>query len=132
SYFRSNMERDPQSAIEATASAMAPTTNAPVSTGLVFLAMRFLHGAVLTSAREKFDDAWIFAVGEQLARRSCRDLGMGRSVEEHAVVADGEDAGELVSHDHERCTEARPEIEDQLVEAHGSNRIQTSRRLVQK
>src|SRR5712675_469678 len=95
-YFRSNRERDPQSAIATMASARAPNTKAPMSTGLFFLAMRFLRWAVLTSAREELDDARIFAVGEQLLRRSGRDLGVGRAIEEHAVVADGEDARELV------------------------------------
>src|SRR5258705_8007503 len=111
SYFRSNKERDPQSAAATTASAMAPTTKPPISTELLFLAMRFLHCAVLAAAREEIDDARIFALGKQVPRCSGRDLGMGRSIEEHAVVADGEDAGELVRHHHERRSDARPEIE---------------------
>src|SRR5262245_24093865 len=133
SYFRSNRERDPHSAIAMMVSAMEPNTKAPMSSGLVFLAIRFLRWAVLTSTREELDDARIFAVGKELPRRSRRDLGMGRSVEKHAVVTDGEDAGEFVGHHDDRRPEARPaEIEDQLVETHGCNRIQARRRLVEK
>ena len=51
------------------------------------------------------------------------DRRPGFGVEEDAIVADGEEAGQLVTDDDDRGTQATNQLENQVVEAPGGDRI---------
>ena len=100
--------------------------------GLVFLAMRLLGWAVLSSASEKLGTR--ADLGYARAARAAL-----RSLSGYALLCRGarncrqwQDAGELVRHHHHGRTKGGPEVEDQLVEAERSHGIQTRRRLVEE
>src|ERR1700750_1454557 len=102
---------DPKTTTAAAASATAPTTNPPTTVFFACLPMARLLGA-----REKRDHPGVLLFGDEAARVARADHGLARAVEEHGVVGDGEDARQLVGHDHDGGAEAVAQIEDQLVE----------------
>src|SRR5262245_32059185 len=87
---------EPNTVMPSTASARAPTTNPPISVLLGCLAM-----ARVSTPGEEREHAGIRRLLQQLLRVARRDRRPGLAVEQHRVVADGEDARQLVSHHHD-------------------------------
>src|SRR4051812_24033332 len=100
----------------ATMSASAPRTKPPTIVGLGFLAMVRSLCVGRPAARQKLPDALVGRMRQQGARRSACAEGPRRGVEVDAVVADGEDARQLVRDDDHRRAEAVAQLDDQLVE----------------
>src|SRR6266849_1593102 len=103
--------RDPKTAMPATVSATAPTTNAPISVFLACLAM-----ARPFAAGKEGEHPGIPRFGQELLRVSRGDHRLAVAVEEHRVVADGKDAPELVRHDHDGGPEGVAQIEGEALE----------------
>src|SRR6516164_2305675 len=82
---------DPKTTTAIAASATAPTTKAPISVLLGCLAM-----GRLSAASEEGLDPGVLRFGQELLRVSRGDHPLARAIEKHRVVADGEDAGQLV------------------------------------
>ena len=53
-------------------------------------------------------------------------------VEKYAVVADSEDAGQLVSNHHDRSAEAVSQFEDEIIEQSRTYRVEPGRRLIEE
>src|SRR5204862_7377066 len=106
-------------------------TSAPMTAGLAFLPMGLRPGALLAPREERVYPR-VRRLREELARRARGDDRPAVGVEEDAVVGDREDARELVRHDDHRRTEAVPELQDQIVEAAGADRVEPRRGLVEE
>src|SRR6266436_6638663 len=118
---------DPKTTMATAASATAPTTKAPIS---VFLAC--LATARLLAPGQEGPHPRILRFGQKLLRVARSDHRLAFPVQEHRVVADGEDAGELVRHDHDGGAEAVAQIEDEVVEPPRAHRVEPRRRLVEE
>src|SRR5262249_2589773 len=118
---------DPKTTTPVTASATAPTTKAPMSVLLGCLAM-----ARLSTAGEERMHPGVLRFGQELLRISRGDHALALAVEEHRVVANGEDARQLVGHHHDGGAEAVTQIEDEVVQAAGSDRVEPRRRRVEE
>src|SRR5690242_18598153 len=94
--------------------------------------MAGLLGGTLPAPREELAHGGIRRVREQLARRPRRADRATLGVEEDAVVADREDARELVGDDDDRGAEAVAQLEDQVVEAARADGIEAGGRLVEE
>src|SRR5438132_4997259 len=118
---------DPKTVMPTAASATAPTTNAP---------MRVFRGCLATArllaAGEEGMHPGVFRFGQKLPRVARGDHRLAFPVEEHGVVADGEDARELVRHDDDGGTQAVAQVEDEIVEAPRADRIEPRRRFVEE
>src|SRR6184192_1796662 len=114
--------------IATTPSTSAPITNAPMTAGFTRLPMM----APFCPAREELPHARVGRAREQLLRRAGGDHRTAFGVEEDAVVGDREDARELMGDDHDGRAEALAQLEDQLVEPAGADRVEPSRRLVEE
>src|SRR5512139_2158855 len=96
---------EPNTSTPSTARAMAPSTNAPTTAGLAFLPMgRRLR--LVCAAREEAAHGRLVGLVAQRLRVAVGDGGARLDVEEDAVVADGEDAGQLVGDDDDGGAEA--------------------------
>src|SRR5262245_26646686 len=129
--FRNSLP-EPKIVIPTTASAMAPRTKAPIRAGLAFLP---IPGTSLERLRAPGEEATyprVVGVVAQLLRRAARADRSRLDVEEDTVRTDREDARQLVRHDHDGRVEAVAELEDQVVEKPGADRIETGRRLVEE
>ena len=71
-------------------------------------------------------------MGQKLLGVTAGSHGLGVGIEKHAVVTDGEDAGELVGHHHHRRPQTVAQLENQIIEQPGADRIEARRRLVEK
>src|SRR5262249_42589419 len=118
---------DPKIVMPAAASATAPTTNVPISVFLAWLAM-----APPLAAGQEVDHPGVVRSRQQLPRVARGDHRLAPAVQKHRVVCDGEDAGELVRHDHDGGAEAVAEIEDQLVQPPRADRVEPRRGLVEE
>src|SRR5437667_452760 len=98
-------------------------TNAPMIAGLAFLPIAVHLGALLAPRQERTHPR-VPGVREELARGPRGDDHPALGVEEDAVVADREDARELVRHDDHGRAQALPELEDQVVEPSRAHRIE--------
>src|SRR5678815_1071875 len=107
-----------------TASATAPTTNAPMSALL-----GCLRTARPSAPGEESEHPRVLRFGQELLRVSRGDHRLALPVEKHRVVADGEDARQLVGHHDDRGAEAVAQIEDEVIEPTRGDRIQTRGRL---
>src|SRR5438093_5573628 len=132
SYWGRKSLPEPQIITATTVSATAPTTNAPTTAGLTCLPMRLLRSGALLAPREEYPHPWVARVREELARRPRGGDGAALGVEEDAVVADREDARQLVCHDDDRRAEAVPELEDQIVEPPRAHRVEPGRGFVEE
>src|ERR1700693_5526451 len=92
---------DPKTATAATASARPPRTNAPMSAlrGSLAMAGPFTPG-------QECEHPGIARLGQQPLGITAGDHGRAPGVEKDRVVADGEDARQLVRHRHDRGAEA--------------------------
>src|SRR6267142_3606719 len=99
---------DPKTTMATTASATAPTTKAPITVFLVCLATARLFAAGQEGAHPR-----VLRFGQKLLRIARSDHRLAFPVQEHRVVADGEDAGELVRDHHDGGAEAVAQIEDE-------------------
>src|SRR5712671_6531028 len=118
---------DPKTTMATTASATAPTTKAPITVFLVCLAT-----ARLLAAGQEGAHPQVLRFGQKLLRITRSDHRLAFPVQEHRVVADGKDAGELVRHDHDGGAEAVAQIEDEIVEPPRAHRVKPRRRLVEE
>src|SRR5712664_721860 len=118
---------DPKTTMATTASAMAPTTKAPISVFLDCLAT-----ARLLATGQEGAHARVLRFGQKLLRVARSDHRLAFPVQEDRVVADGKDAGELVRHDHDGGAEAVAQIEDEIVEPPRAHRVEPRRRLVEE
>src|SRR5262245_42273021 len=109
--------------IATTSSPMAPSTKTPTTAGLIRLPMPW----GLPAPREELAHARVRRVGQQLPRRTHRADRVRRRVEEHAVVADREDARQLVRDDDDGRPEAVTQLDDQLVEPPRGDRVEPGR-----
>src|SRR5689334_4086136 len=123
---------DPQIVTARTPSAIAPTTNAPITTGLAFLPMAWLRSGALPTPGQKVLHPRVRRVREELARRPRGGDRPALGVEEDAVVADREDARQLVRHHHDGGAQAVAQLEDQVVEPARADRIEPRRWLVEE
>src|SRR5207249_11282235 len=114
--------------IATTASTIAPITKAPMTAGFTRLPML----APFCPAGEELPHARVGRACQELLRRARGDHRAAVSVEEDAVVRNREDAGKLVRDDHDGRAEALAQLEDQLVEPTGADRIEPGRRLVEE
>src|SRR5262245_32146745 len=112
---RLNHWRPPRSRTATTVSAIPPSTNAPIRVGfgrLAIAAAPHRSGLLGLPAGEKGAHLRVRALGEQ-----CPGIAPGRhraglGVEEDRVIADGEDAGQLVRHHHHGAAQAAAQLED--------------------
>src|SRR5262245_10764674 len=111
-----------------TNSPIAPSTKAPTSAGFVRLPML----PALLPPREELAHARVRRVGQELLRRAHGPDRAWPRVEEDAVVADGEDARQLVRDDDDGRPEAVAQLDDQLVEPARGEGIEAGRRLVEE
>src|SRR5439155_9261500 len=111
-----------------TASTTAPITKAPMTAGFTRLPML----APFCPAGEELPHAWVGRACQELLRRARGDHRAALGVEEDAVVRNREDAGKLVRDDHDGRAEALAQLEDQVVEPKGADRIEPGRRLVEE
>src|SRR5262245_57356611 len=122
---------EPNTTMPRMASASAPTTNRPMTVGLAFLPMpHFLRR--LRAAGQKAAHIGIGRVIAQFLRVAAGGHRARLHVEEDAVVADGEDAGQLVRDDDDRRAEAVAQLEDELIEEARADRIEPGGRLVEE
>src|SRR2546428_10862798 len=112
--------------------AIAPTTNAPMSAGLARLDTGPRLLPVVACASQEAADLGILRLLEQLLRVPSGDTGARLPVEEQAVVGDREDARQLVGHHHDRGAEAVAELENQIVEHARGDGIEAGRGLVEE
>src|SRR5947199_10454822 len=91
----------PTTMIAVRSSAKLPTTKTPIMAGLIRLPMSVRRIAPLFAACEKFAHARVVRIRQQFFWIAGRDLHPRISVEKDAVVADREDARELVRHDYD-------------------------------
>src|SRR6266849_4538871 len=115
-----------------TPSTTAPRTNAPITAGLAFLPMAWLRSGALPAPRQELPHPRVGRVREQLARRSRGGDRPALGVEKDAVVADREDARQLVGHDDDGRTQALPQLEDQVVEPSRAHRVEPRGGLVEE
>ena len=71
-------------------------------------------------------------MGQKLLGVAAGDHGPRFRVEKHAVVADGKDARQLMGDDHDCGAEAVAQLQDQIIEQARADRIEASRRFVEK
>jgi hypothetical protein len=90
-------------------------------------AIRFRHAAL----EEVSHDEIGMMIAKLFGIAGC-ELGLGIRIEKHAVVADRKDTCQLVCDDDDRCTEAVPKLQYQIVEQLGADRIQPRRGLVEE
>ena len=118
----------------ATASAIAPTHEGADHRRIGFLTHAASPPSPSSSPRRQ-------EAAHRRDRRSGRAAPSGRplrdhrprlDVEEDAVVADGEDARQLVRDDDDRRAEAVAQLEDQVVEQARADRVEAGRRLVEE
>src|SRR5882672_4391580 len=124
-----------------TARARPRTINSPMRVGLAFLLIRrrgsnwagfdYAFGEGLP-AGQKLPHVWVGGILQKVARVALRPHRAGVCVEKDRVVADGEDALQLVTDDDERRAEAVAQLPDQLVKVAGADRVQARRRLIQE
>src|SRR5437773_4704154 len=105
----------------------APRTKPPISVGLIFLFMLFLFSASQETAHRR-----ILRMGQKLLRVAAGDHGSRFRVEKHAVVADGKNARQLMGDNHHRRAQAVAQLQDKIVEQARADRIEASRRFVEK
>ena len=60
------------------------------------------------SSHEKFKNSWILGIFEQHSGVSFGSHGSGFGIEKYAVVADGEDACQLMGYHYYGCAETIP------------------------
>src|SRR5512138_258657 len=131
---RVNQWRPARTRTAAAARASAPRTKTPISVGLTFLTISgpsSARGGGLPAPQERLHGG-VRRFGKQGLRIAARDDRVPLCIQEHRIVADGEDARQLVSDDHDRAAETLPELEDQVVEAPGADRVEPGGRLVQE
>src|SRR5262245_3477562 len=104
--------------------AMAPTTKAPITVGLILLPMvsrspcrpgpgcqapaSRCGGGVRVPAPEEGTKLWLWRGVSQGLGRPHRQHGLRVGVEEDAIVANSKNARQLVRHDNDRGAEAVP------------------------
>src|SRR5689334_2878882 len=115
-------------------SAIAPTTKPPISFGFAFLAILIALPRRIPqlAAKQEVANLWIRAFVAQHLRVTRGDHGLGICVEEHRVVADGENAGEFMGDHGDRGTEAVSQLENEVVQHARTDRVEASRRLVEE
>src|SRR6267142_3917726 len=118
---------DPKTVMPAAASATAPITKAPIIVFFAWLAMDRPF-----AAGQEVEHPGVLRFGQEPLRVARGDHRLALAVEEHRVVCDGEDARQLVRHDHDGGAEAVAEIEDQVVEAPRAQRVEPRRGLVEE
>src|SRR4051812_6552215 len=118
---------DPKTVMPRMASATAPTTNPPMS---VFRA--WLATARLFAAGQEGEHPGVLRSGQELLRVARGDDRLALPIEKHGVVTDGEDARELMCHDHDGGAQAVAQIEDEVVEPPRADRVEARRRLVEE
>src|ERR1700722_12963910 len=110
-----------------TPSAKAPNTKAPT---VVDLPIAIVDPLVLVLVR------WPFPMHEsphrgmiariaQLPWRAPRDRGFRLRVQENAIITNVQQTGQFVTDDDHRHAETVAQIQDQIIEAFGGDRIQT-------
>src|SRR4051794_32338626 len=104
----------------------------PTIVGFGFLAMESSFRPERAAAGEKVADALVRRMRQKLARRSARADRTYRRIEKDGIVADGEDARQLVRDDDERRAQAVAQLHDQLVQAARRDRVEPRVRLVEK
>src|SRR4051812_5472212 len=118
---------EPKTRMPAARSATAPTTKPPMSVLFAWLAT-----ARLLTAGEEREHSRVLRFRQQPLRVARGDHGLALAVEEYGIVGDGEDARQLVGHDHDGGVEAVAQIEDQIVEPPRADRVEACRRLVEE
>ena len=78
---------------------------------------------LLGAARQEAAHGGLVGMVTQFLRIAVRDRGARLDVEEEAVVADGEDAGQLVGDDDDGGAEAVAQLEDEVVEQARGNKL---------
>ena len=51
--------------------------------------------------------------------------GAGFRIEKHRIVADGENAGQFMGDHHDRRTETVPQLQNQIIQPLGADRVET-------
>src|SRR4051794_25155119 len=128
-----NMLPPPKKRTAATMIPMAPRTKPPTAAGLAsdIRALPLLDRFRRRSPHEGLNGRMAARVA-QVPRRAMGDRGLRIGVEEHAVIADGKEARQLVAdHDHGRA-EPVAKLEDQLVEPLRGDRVEPGRGLVEE
>src|SRR5579875_425881 len=108
------------------------TTNAPIAVGLIRLAMTAACCASLLSAGKESTDASVRGMSQHLVRIAGGDLGTGFGVQKDAVGGDREDARQFVRDHHDGGAQVLAQLQDQIVQQPGTDRIQTRRRFVEE
>src|SRR5258706_2137632 len=126
-----NRPLPPKNRIAAITIARPPRTKPPTAAGLGAAMAGLRLGDRFGSPHERLDGRMLGRVA-QVARRAMADRGLGLGVEEHAVVADREQAGQLVADQDHGCAEAVAQLQDEFVEATRRDRVEAGRRLVEK
>src|ERR1700735_5399687 len=120
---------------------MAPTPSArplrtkpPTMVGLAVLMGISCRNPIVKrvlTVHEGMNDRVITAVA-QLARRAMGNHRLGRGIEEDSVIANLEQAGQLVADQHDRRAETVAQFSDQIIEPSGRDRVEPGRRLVEE
>src|SRR5689334_6377906 len=105
----------------AMASATAPRMNPPTIAWFALRPMARL--SVRPAAGQEAADLGVATLVQERGRVSRRGDRPGLVVEEHGVRRDGEDTGQLVGDHHHRGAQAVAQLEDEVVEAPGAERI---------
>ena len=74
----------------------------------------------------------VIAPVTQRSRRAMRDRRSRLRIQEDAVIADPEQAGQFMAHDDDGGAETLAQLENQVIEPAGGDRIQSRRRLVEE
>src|SRR5262249_35298441 len=114
-----NASRPPKNRIAATTSARPPSRKPPRAAGLDDMGVLPSGGRPRARSWRRAPheclNGWMGRGIAQRARRAVRDRGLGLGVEKHAVVADGEQARQLVADQHHGGAETVAQLEDELV-----------------
>ena len=71
-------------------------------------------------------------MGQKLLGVTAGSHGLGVGIEKHAVVTDGKNTGQLVGHHDHRSPQTVAQLENQIIEQPGADRIEARRGLVEK
>src|SRR3954467_13382491 len=85
-----------------------------------------------SSPGQKAPQLGILRLGQELLRGSGSADDLPIAVEEDAVVADGENAGQVVGHHHDGAAETVAQVENQLIQQARADWVESGRRLVEE
>src|SRR6266542_5382888 len=85
-----------------------------------------------SSPGQKVPQRRVLSVGQELLRVSGSADDLPIAVEEDAVVADGENAGQVVGHHHEGAAETVAQVENQLIQQARADRVESGRWLIEE